>query len=259
MIAWRRQPPPPGYVREWLAGDVELVATRGVRDSAREALRAGSLYEYGAHAPDARAMFGRATVYAVALPEGGPTVVVRHSRHGGLLADLTGDRFVGPTRAPRELRTALRLERLGVPTPELLAYATYPAGGPLRRADVATREIAGGRDLGALLAGTTPGEDRAPAWAAVAQLLGAMSEGGVRHPDLNAANVLLAPDDNGAPEAWLLDVDRVWFDRPGDSRVMDANLRRLLRSVRKLRDLRGTLIEDTELDMFVDRTRNAIA
>lgn len=248
MIAWRRQPAPPGYARDWLDGDTELVALQGTRDAAREAMREGSLYAYAAHAPGNRPLRGRATAYAVELPGGGPSVVVRHSRHGGLLSGVTGDRFLAPTRAPRELRTALRLARLGIPTPEVVAFATYPAGGPMRRADVATREIADGRDLGALLAGTEPGEARREEWEAVARLLGRMTDSGVRHPDLNAANVLLAPDENGELDAWLLDVDRVWFDRPGDPRVLDANLRRLLRSVRKWRDVRGAPVDDHEMD-----------
>ena len=238
---------------------MEIVARTHARDSVRAALRDGSLYDFAAHAPDGRLMGGRAAAYAVALPEGGPCVVVRHSRHGGLLAELTGDRFLAPTRAPHELRTALRLRRLGIPTPEIVAYATYPAGGPMRRADVATGEIAGGCDLGAMLAATSPGEDRAPGWLATSELLSQMHRSGVRHPDLNAANVLLAPDDNGTVEAWLLDVDRVWFDRPGDPRVLDANLRRLLRSLRKARDRNGTFLEDAELDMLAQRTRSAAA
>lgn len=259
MIAWRRTPPPPGYVREWRPNDIEVVVRQGLRATVLEALREGSLYAYAAHAPDARAMRGRGTAYAVRLPDGGPAVVVRRSRHGGMLAGLTGDRFLSPTRAPRELRTALRLTRLGVPTPEVVAYATYPAGGPMRRADVATREVLGGRDLGALLAGTSPGEERAESWAAVARLLGRMSQAAARHPDLNAANVLLAPDENGTLEAWLLDVDRVWFDVPGNPRVMAANLRRLLRSARKWRDRRGAQVEDRELHALARDARSAAA
>ena len=78
-------------------------------------------------------------------------MVVRHSRHGGLLAPVTGDRFLAPTRAPQELATSLRLIDAGVSTPEIIAYAVYSAGGPFRRSDIATREVEGGRDLAALL------------------------------------------------------------------------------------------------------------
>ncbi|HUF30834.1 MAG TPA: lipopolysaccharide kinase InaA family protein, partial [Gemmatimonadaceae bacterium] len=224
MIAWRRAPPPPGYLREWRGGDTELVALRGAADSVREALRDGTLYDFAAHAPGARPMRGRGTVFAASLPGGGPPVVVRRSRHGGLLAGLTGERFLGPTRAPRELRTALRLERAGVSTPEVIAYATYPAGSAFRRADIATREIEGGRDLGQVLSGTVPGPERTGSWIAVGRLLASLSAAGARHPDLNAANVLLATGESGETEAWLLDVDRVWFDRPDEPRVMEANV-----------------------------------
>jgi tRNA A-37 threonylcarbamoyl transferase component Bud32 len=164
---------------------------------------------------------------------------------------------LAPTRAPRELRTALRLERAGVPTPEVLAYATYPAGGALRRADIATREIEGGQDLGRLLSGTVPGSERTESWTAVGRLLASLAAAGARHPDLNAANVLLAPADTGDIEAWLLDVDRVWFDRPDEPRVMDANLRRLARSVRKWRDRWGAQIEESELDILARQARSA--
>jgi hypothetical protein len=230
---------------------------RGLREPVLEAVSAGSLYDFAAHVPDARAMRGRGTAYAVRLPDGGPRIVVRRSRHGGMLASLTGDRFIAPTRAPRELRTALRLQRLGIPTPEVVAYATYPAGGPLRRADVATREVPEARDLGALLAETSPGDARADGWAAVSRLLARMRDAGVRHPDLNAANVLLAPDENGALDAWLLDVDRVWFDAPGHPRIFAANLRRLMRSARKWRDERGAQVDERELRDLARDARSA--
>jgi 3-deoxy-D-manno-octulosonic acid kinase len=257
VIAWRRAPAPPGYTREWRENDTEVVALRTARDSVLAALSEGTLYGYAEHAPNARSMQGRTVAYAVQLPDGGPDVVVRHSRHGGLLAGITGDRFLGPTRAPRELHNTLRLARLGIPTPELVAYATYPAGGPWRRADVVTREIRGGRDFGTLLLETLSGHERAQAWAAVARLLRRMTAGGVRHPDLNAANILLAPDENDAVEAWLLDVDRVWFDEPAHPRVLEANLRRLMRSLRKWRDQRGANIEDSEMHALARDARSA--
>ncbi len=250
-------PVPPGYVREWHEGDTELVALRGAIHSAREALSDGTMYDFAAHAPGARPMRGRGTAFAVSLPAGGPPVVVRRSRHGGLLAGVTGERFLAPTRAPRELRTALRLERAGVPTPEVIAYCSYPAGGPFRLADVATREVEGGRDLGQVLSDTVPGAERTGSWAAVGRLLASLRAAGARHPDLNAANVLLATRESGDTEAWLLDVDRVWFDRPDEPGVMEANLRRLARSVRKWRDQRGAQVDESELDVLARQARSA--
>ncbi|MEK7246362.1 MAG: lipopolysaccharide kinase InaA family protein, partial [Pseudomonadota bacterium] len=116
----------------------------------------------------------------MALPQGGTRVVVRHNRHGGLLGPLTGDLFLAPTRAPDELEISLTLARLGVPTPEIVAYVLYPPGGLLQRSDVASKEIQSGRDLADIL--TSDGSpERAAAFAATAELLGSMARAGARH------------------------------------------------------------------------------
>jgi 3-deoxy-D-manno-octulosonic acid kinase len=204
-----------------------------------DVLRGGTLYDFAAGHPEARPLMGRAPAYAVPLPGGAGRVVVRHSRHGGLLAPLTGDRFLAPTRAPRELATALRLAHAGVPTPELVAYALYPAGPLLRTADVATREVEGGRDLAAALAGDLAGlgaDSTTAALTAVAELLRHLAAAGARHPDLNVKNILLGPARAGAPRAYVLDVDRVTFEAPHSPRLAAANFARLARSLRKLAD-----------------------
>jgi hypothetical protein len=240
--------PPPGYERVTV-GAAELVALRPHVAAAREALRSGgTLYDYAAHHPEARVLSGRGVAYAVPLPDSATCVVVRRSRHGGLLAPLTGDRFVGRTRAPHELAASLRLRRADVPTPELVAYATYPAGRLLRRADVATREIPGGRDLAALLTGESAAEGKRQWLDATALLLHRLARAGVRHPDLNLKNVLIARDENGQCEALLLDVDRVWFDEPGAARAAAANFRRLARSARKWRARFGAAIDERDLE-----------
>jgi hypothetical protein len=114
--------PPPGYVRG-RRGVAELVARADVAAAIETALAtSGTLYDYAARHPAARAFQGRAPAYAAPLPGGGLPVVVRHSWHGGLLAPLTGDRFLRPTRAGAELAAAVRLAESGVPTPELVAY-----------------------------------------------------------------------------------------------------------------------------------------
>jgi RIO-like serine/threonine protein kinase len=180
----------------------------------------GTLYAAAASSPDRREYGGRGVAYGVWLA--GTRVVVRHSRHGGLLGPLTRDLFLPPTRAPQERRSAVRLEERGVPTPEVVAYAVYRVG-PLRRSDVVTREIEGASDLAA--APPTP-----EAQAAVERLLGAMAEAGALHPDLNAKNILLAPDGDGLV-AYVIDVDRVVFRKRG---VDPANRARLRRSIAKL-------------------------
>jgi hypothetical protein len=68
-----------------------------------------------------------------------------------------------------------------------------------------------------------------------------------RHPDLNLKNVLIARDQNARFEAYLLDVDRVWFDRAGSERATAANLRRFSRSARKWHRERGIPVVEADL------------
>ena len=238
-----RRPAPAGYERFTAAG-ADVVAAHGAGEPVREALRAGTLYAFAQRHPDARILVGRAPAYAVPLPAPGPRVVVRHSRHGGVLAPLTGDRFLPPTRAPAELDAALRLARAGVPTPELVAYAVYRAGPLFRRADVATREVEGARDLPAALAETPDAAERRRLLAVTARLLRQLGAAGARHPDLNVKNVLL---DAGGRTALVIDVDRVTFHAPHHPRVAAANLARLAHSLRASREWLGLAVSDDEI------------
>src|SRR5690606_16154026 len=161
-------------------------------------LEAQTLHAWAAHQPARRALHGRGVAWAVALP-GGTNVVVRHSRHGGALAGLTGDRFLAPTRAPHELSVSLWLQSSGVHTPTMIAYATYPAGPLLRRSDVVTAEVPGARDLGSVC--MEGGAELDAALDSTGILLDSLARAGAHHPDLNVKNVLLA-DGGAAFTAW---------------------------------------------------------
>ncbi len=236
---------PAGYVRVTAGGSV-VVALETHVDDARRMLADGGLYEAAARDPAARPLQGRGVAYAIALPASGVRAVVRHNRHGGLLAPLTRDVFLPPTRAPLELEIALRLHALGVPTPTVLMYGTSPAPFPFRRADVVTREIVGGRDLSTYMAPEVRPAERSAAWEATRVLVRAMNDAGVRHHDLNVKNVLLAPNGAGLV-AHLLDVDRVIFGVPKSGEVATGNAVRLLRSARKWRDERGAVFDEREI------------
>jgi hypothetical protein len=126
------------------------------------------------------------------------------------MGPFTRDLFLPPTRAPVELEASLRLSQSGVPTPELLAYAIYPAPFGFRRVDVVTREVADSFDLSAVL--TRADEPlRARAWAAVADLLRRLAAAGARHPRLHREDGLLRLCGD-ALEALAPDVDRVTFE-----------------------------------------------
>jgi hypothetical protein len=211
-----------------------------------------TLYEYASRHPGARQLRGRsgAAAYAVPLPQSTMRVVVRHNRHGGLLASLTTDLFLTPTRAPYELGVSLALRRWGVQTAEIVAYAVYPRRGLLQRSDVCSSEIPASRDLVDILR-TNDERQRASAFVATARLVAALSRAGARHHDLNAKNVLLMGE-----TAYVLDVDRVTLEgQPAAALV--GNLKRLVRSLRKWRDEFGVQISDEEIGELESASRRA--
>ena len=238
-------PPPPGYARVRVGG-AEAVALHAVLSTVREILAATTLYDHARAHPARREGTGRAPVYFIPM-KGAGSVVVRHSWHGGSLARVTGDRFIAPTRAPYELAMSLRLRELRVPTPRVVGYAIYPAGAMLWRSDVVTREIADSADLAASLGGAASGAvARDVALHAALELLAAMARAGVRHPDLNLKNILIAPGMKRSATAYLLDVDRVRIDT-ARARAAAANAARVTRSARKWRDRHGAPITDADL------------
>lgn len=250
---------PPGYER-FGVGRATVVARREWADAFRAALEAPgasdpkTLHEWAGRQPDRRTLVGRGVAYAVALPGRGERVVVRHNRHGGALARLTGDLFLPPTRAAHELQAASRLRASGVPTPLIAGYAIYPGPPPFVRVDVASVEVAESRDLAQVL--TQEGHaDRLAALAATARLVAGLSRAHARHHDLNVKNVLL-PRDRG--DALVLDVDRVEFRTAPARAVLDENLARLLRSARKWRERWGATVDEAELAALVERARSLL-
>ena len=236
---------PAGYVA--LSGPgVEGAALATLEAPLSEALADGTFYAFAAHHAEARPFTGRGIAYAVPLSTG-TRVVVRRSRHGGLLGGIRDDKFFGATRAPYELELSITLRRLGVATPEMVAYATYPAGAMFRRADVVTREVPKSRDLAAALGALSRSDSKHSLIAATGKLLASLSIAGARHPDLNIKNILIADNGFGGIEAYALDVDRVWLDAPGKQSILEANLRRLSRSAVKWRRMQGLPIEEADL------------
>ena len=246
---------PSGYER-LLLGHAVAVARSDVALDVRQSLVSAdgsrcTLLEYASRHPAARLLQGRGATYAVPLPQNTERVVVRHNRHGGLFGRLTGDLFLSPTRAPHELEISLELRKLGVPTPEILAYALYPPGGVLQRSDVCSREIQGSRDLAQILS-RDGGAERAAAFAATAELLAALARAEARHHDLNAKNILLTYE-----SAYVLDVDRMSLGGKPDA-VLAGNLARLARSLRKWRDQFGARISERDILELEANSRRAL-
>ena len=227
---------PRGYRR--LAGVAPLAVAHDQYADTISGIRAsGTLYAWAATHPERREYRGRGPVWSAPLPNGGPRVVVRHARRGGLLGHFVPDLYIPPTPAFSEVFIASLLARSGVPTPPVIAFATYRAAGVLRRFDVMTREVSG-LDLAATLATDPTAEARTHIRRAVARLLGALLDAGAWHQDLNAKNILISTDAQGLTQAVVLDVDRVRFVPAGDPHMVAANMERLKRSMAKFR-LRG--------------------
>ena len=237
-----------GY-RESAFGRTLLVARHDHHDAVREALTGRTLHEWASGRPGARPFQGREIAWATELANG-TAVVIRHSRHGGALAALTGDLFLAPSRAPHELATSLRLREAGVPTPDVLAYAVYPAMGLFCRADVVTAVVDGVDFPAAWAAAHTPAA-REAIIDAVAALLRMMQAAGARHPDLNVKNILISHT-GGAPLAWVLDVDRVEFGQAGDAGLARRNAHRLRRSLGKWRARHGLDVSESHWARLVD-------
>ena len=239
----------PGYARFRINGARGLVV-ESCKSAIEEILRISTLYEFASQQAEARRYKGRTTAYGVALANGCGSVVVRHAMRGGLLGKTGSDLFFPPTRGLRELINSLRLRLTGVPTPEVVAFVSYPAGPLLRRSDVATREIQGSHDLAVVLREMDTQEHREACLRAVGKLLARLTRSGAHHPDLNARNVLITWDTPDGAGAHVLDVDRIRFHVSGDPMVASANIERLERSLKKLREREQLAVTDSDIALI---------
>jgi hypothetical protein len=242
---------PEGYAPSNEEGAL-IVARNDVWEDVVQAYRAAppsnpSLHGFAESVPGARKHHGRGVAYGISLPLAGLAAVVRHNHHGGAFRAMTRDVFIAPTRAPEELEMSLALAASNVPTPPVLAYGVYPTILGLARADVVTEEIPEAQDFGALLLATRQLDpDRQAAWDATLKLMATLSRAGARHHDFNVKNILLQRRERGFL-AYVLDVDRVEVDWPGDE-AGRGNAVRLARSLEKWRATRGAQISDAEIE-----------
>jgi 3-deoxy-D-manno-octulosonic acid kinase len=228
---------PPGYRRVESRTPLAVAHDR-VHAAVSTILQSSTLYDWARLHPERREYRGRGPVYSAPLPEVGARVVVRHAFRGGVMAPLLRDLYLPPTPAPVELAIAHVLTRAGVPTPPVMAFATYRAAFTLRRVDVMTMELAG-EDLGTALRRAESADARRALVAPVAHLIALLSHVGAWHQDLNVKNILLVPAPGGPIQGVVLDVDRVRFAPAGDPHIENANMQRLRRSIAKQHRLHG--------------------
>ncbi len=254
--------PPDGFRTLSLDGTVVWVRPETVGWVELALERAGTLHQAAARTPDARAMEGRGTTWSIPSPDDEPGWAVRHYRRGGRMAALLGDRYLrrGLPRPFQELRTSEEVRARGLPTPRVVAASVYPAG-PFYRGDLVTELVPDALELGEILfdperTGVSAAGDRKEALRETGRLVRKMAEAGVFHPDVNVRNVLLQW--YGAPDGWVLDLDKCRVRRGRDRAGAARMGRRLLRSVRKWERITGTRLPESEKQVFRDSLEGRI-
>jgi 3-deoxy-D-manno-octulosonic acid kinase len=196
-------------------------------------LAPGGLERWLAAAPSGGS--GRAATALGELPGGGPRVVVRRLRHGGLLGPVLGERYPGAARVLRELDVTARLRDAGAPVPEpVLALARRRRLG--FSLAIATVYEEGAVDALAFLAAAPEDERLLRAASAVGAALRRFHDAGGHHPDLHVKNLLLRETRAGA-EALVIDLDRGRIGLPPGTAERAAEIGRLGRSLLKRRVL----------------------
>jgi len=212
---------PPGWIVERRRRDL-LYVRRDVLDALRGA-GLGSVDDWRNLLEQAQVGTGRGATARLELL-GGPRVVVKKMRRGGLAARLWRDRFVGTRRLLANLTVAEEAKRRGIATPAPVALCLRADGVGLYQAWLMTEEIARAQDL---LSVFKEGAPPPGVLEAAMGLVRRMHDAGLHHRDLNLGNLLVREEPPGSREAFVIDLDRAVL-RPGP---LDdgARLRALLR------------------------------
>ncbi len=176
---------------------------------------------------------------------GGEDALVRTYQHGGLLRRFAGGVFfTWPARPFRELAVTEKIRQRGIPTLNILAAAVERLWGPFYRGWLVTRELRGAHDLWTTLQNDVNHQTGRSLLGAVARGVRRMHLEGIYHADLNLKNILVR-NENGEVGIYLIDFDRArLYPQEIPSLQADRNLRRLLRSVRKLDPQRQYISEE---------------
>ncbi len=237
---------PPGFAKRAVPGGTLIVNARheaplissGILTRDITALRSS----------DARSLSGgRGSAFIVVVPGIGDVVIRRYLR-GGLIGKLCLDSYLFPTRPTRELAVLAYARSRDVPVPEVLGASVMSAGLLGYRGRIATRMIPDSRTLPVFI--VEKGEDGRRITGVLRKSGAAirrMHEAGIAHADLNMNNILIASD--GAP--FIIDFDKATVHRELGTRNRLRNLRRLLRSARKLAGL-GLGFSDADYETILE-------
>ncbi|HEU4400865.1 MAG TPA: lipopolysaccharide kinase InaA family protein [Candidatus Polarisedimenticolia bacterium] len=184
----------------------------------------------GAGPRDKRPGSGRGTLARFRLA--GRGVVGKRALHGGLLGRFLGGLYLGRKRGLRQLQLAHRLDRAGLPTPEILAFGWRRSLGVLHAQAIIAREIPRAQNLYEAARENAPWRRRRVILESSGSLVRRMHDAGFVHGDLNVTNLVVGEGPEG-DRLHIVDLDRGRFVRRVGSRQRFRNLARLLRSYEK--------------------------
>lgn len=154
--------------------------------------------------------------------------VLRHSRRGGLVANISDDHYLwlglARCRVFQEWRLLASLREQGLPVPAPIA-ARVVRHGLCYSGDLITRCVPAAQPLSDWLAAQPLS---ATAWRAIGTTVARFHDAGVYHHDLNARNILL----DAAGTITLIDFDKSRLRTPGQ--WCWHNIERLRRSLDKI-------------------------
>jgi 3-deoxy-D-manno-octulosonic acid kinase len=212
--------------RKMVAGGAMLYDASRAGNLSAEAFDPVLLARRGQIVGEAR---GRGTAWFVAIQN--HSWVLRHYRRGGLMSNLSRDRYwwqgEDRSRPFAEWQLTYHLHRAGLPVPAPIA-ARYRKQGFGYRGDIITERLPAVWSLAQALESTPLS---VLTWIAIGRCLRRFHDLHVCHADLNAHNILIGR--SAEPERiYLIDFDRGSLRKPGF--WQDANLVRLRRSLEKI-------------------------
>ena len=196
---------------------------------------------------------GRGSTYRVTLDDG-QVVALRLCRRGGLLGGVLRDLYWGLRQRPfEEVAVTEEARRRGVPAVEAVGARVDRLRGGWYRGIVATRYLDGVVPLWGALVAAPAGERTALAQSA-GQLVRAMCEAKVLHPDLHLGNCLVRRGAAGV-ETFAVDLDRArMVDAWNAAALWERLIERIERSARKL-DPRGEVLTPEVLRVLSTASR----
>jgi len=184
---------------------------------------------------------GRAGIVSFPLGDNLPAMMVRRYVHGGLFARIGRDLYWGPERAMTELMVTEAARSGGVSVPEPIGALAQRAYGPFWRLAFLSLEVPESEDLihyccrlSEYPPETVAVEKRGVIREAALQIR-RMHDLGIYHADLHLKNLLLQRRPAKTAKVYVIDFDRAARGSPLNVEQRAANLKRLARSICKVR------------------------